>query len=46
VDTVERGETPPGADPATHRAVRPYDAIVPPGANWRESFGDNLLCKW
>jgi phthalate 4,5-dioxygenase len=46
VATVERGEVPPGADPATHRDVRPYDAIAPQGGNWRESFGDNLLCKW
>jgi phthalate 4,5-dioxygenase len=45
-DAVERGETPPGADPATHRDIRPYDAIVPPGANWRDSFADGLKCKW
>ena len=43
---VERGETPPGADPKTHRGIRPYDGLVPPGANWREAFGDNLVCKW
>ncbi len=46
VAAVARGETPPGADPATHRDVRPYDAVVPQGADWRESFGDNLRCKW
>jgi len=45
-DAVARGETPPGADPATHRDVRPYDGIVPPGGNWREAFGDELSCKW
>ena len=43
---VERGETPPGADPRTHRDIRPYDGLVPPGANWRDSFGDGLTCKW
>jgi len=46
VSAVERGETPPGADPATHRAIRPYDGHVPLGADWRETFGDNLACKW
>ncbi len=43
---VERGEPAPGTDPATHRAIRPYDAVVPPGQTWRESFGDNLLPRW
>ncbi len=43
---VERGETPPGADPQTHRNVRPYDGLVPPGGNWRETFAEDLICKW
>lgn len=43
---VERGEIPPGADPRTHRNIRPYDGLVPPGANWREVFADDLVCKW
>jgi phthalate 4,5-dioxygenase len=43
---VERGEVPPGADPRTHREIRPYDGIVPPGGNWRESFAADLVCKW
>ncbi|HKT20116.1 MAG TPA: hypothetical protein VJR47_18830, partial [Stellaceae bacterium] len=46
VAAVERGERPPGADPATHRGIRPYDGLVPPGADWRQTFGDNLACKW
>ena len=46
VAAVERGETPPGVDPKTHRAIRPYDGLVPAGADWRQSFGDNLQCKW
>ncbi|HLI21855.1 MAG TPA: Rieske 2Fe-2S domain-containing protein [Stellaceae bacterium] len=43
---VERGETPPGADPKTHSGIRPYDGIVPPGATWRETFAEGLQCKW
>jgi phthalate 4,5-dioxygenase len=43
---VERGQPAPGADPSTHRHIRPYDDVVPPGRAWRESFGDNLQCKW
>jgi phthalate 4,5-dioxygenase len=43
---VERGEPAPGSDPATHRDIRAYDAIVPPGMHWRESFGRNLVCTW
>jgi len=43
---VERGEPAPGADPKTHRDIRPYDGVVPPGQNWREAFGDNLRCAW
>jgi phthalate 4,5-dioxygenase oxygenase subunit len=46
MEKVERGEPAPGTDPATHRGVRPYDAVVPPGQGWRESFGDNLTAKW
>ncbi len=43
---VERGETPPGADPETHRSIRAYDGVVPPGGNWREAFAADLVCKW
>jgi len=43
---VERGEVPPGVEPRTHRDIRPYDGIVPPGANWRDTFADGLKCKW
>jgi len=46
VAAAARGETPPGADPATHRNIRPYDGLVPPGGNWRETFADQLVCKW
>jgi phthalate 4,5-dioxygenase len=43
---VERGETPPGLDPKTHAHIRPYDGIVPPGADWRQAFAECLACKW
>ncbi len=43
---VERGEAAPGADPQTHRSIRPYDGVVPPGKNWREAFAEDLICKW
>jgi phenylpropionate dioxygenase-like ring-hydroxylating dioxygenase large terminal subunit len=43
---VERGETPPGLDPKTHAHIRPYDGIVPPGADWRQAFAEGLVCKW
>lgn len=43
---VARGEPARGADPRTHRGIRPYDGVVPPGRTWREAFGDNLVCKW
>jgi phthalate 4,5-dioxygenase len=45
-EAVERGEMPLGADPKTHRDVRPFDGIVPPGGNWRETFAEDLVCKW
>jgi phthalate 4,5-dioxygenase len=43
---AERGETAPGADPATHRDVRPYDGVVPPGQEWREAFAAQLTAKY
>ncbi len=43
---VEKGEPAPGTDPATHRGVRPYDGVVPPGSTWREAFAEGLVCKW
>ncbi len=46
MNSVERGEPALGADPKTHRDIRPYDAVVPPGRTWREAFGDNLAAKW
>jgi hypothetical protein len=46
VATAEKGETPRGVTPATHRDVRPHDRIVPPGEDWRKAFGQELTAKW
>ncbi|HEY1505141.1 MAG TPA: hypothetical protein VGF92_12625, partial [Stellaceae bacterium] len=46
VDAVARGEPARGADPASHRAIRPYDKVVPPGQDWREAFAPDLTCRW
>jgi len=46
ISAVERGEKAPGTDPATHRGIRPYDGVVPPGGNWRDTFAEGLVCKW
>jgi phthalate 4,5-dioxygenase len=46
LDSVERGGAPRGALPNTHRAVRPFDHIVPPGQDWRAIFDKELIAKW
>ena len=46
VSAVERGEHPKGREPATYRAIRPHDAVVPPGADWRQTFVGELVAKW
>ena len=43
---VERGETPPGTDLASHGGVRPHDGVVPPSADWRQAFAEELTAKW
>ena len=43
---VERGERPKGADPATHRNIRPHDRVITSDSNWRETFGMELVAKW
>ena len=43
---VEAGEPGPGADPALHRAIRPFDAVIPDDADWREAMKDLLVAKW
>jgi phthalate 4,5-dioxygenase oxygenase subunit len=46
VNAVAAGEDPRGIDPATYENVRPYDAVVPPGKDWRVEFADDLVAKW
>jgi hypothetical protein len=45
-NAVERGETPPGLDPTSYRAVRPHDGLVPVGADWRDSFAKDFVARW
>ena len=44
--TVERGETPPGVVPATHRGVRAHDGFVPRDTDWRDTLAGELVAKW
>ena len=44
--TVERGEDPPGLDPARYRNMRPYDKVIPAGTDWRAAMADGLKAKW
>ena len=46
LDTIEKGGIPRGADPASHRAVRPYDHIVAKDTDWRSIFEPELVAKW
>jgi phthalate 4,5-dioxygenase oxygenase subunit len=46
ISAVEKGQTPRGAIPETHRGVRPYDDFVPPGKTWQECFAAELVAKW
>ena len=43
--TVEMGGSPPGADPAEHRAARAYDDIVPPDFTM-ETLLAEAVAKW
>jgi phthalate 4,5-dioxygenase len=43
---AERNEPVRGTDPKAHGTIRPYDSLVPPGANWREHMADDLRPKW
>ena len=43
---IERGEEAPGIDPKRHGSFRPYDAVVPAGVDWRETFADESVAKW
>lgn len=46
ISATERGERAPGADPATHRNIRPHEAIIHGDRDWREVFGTELAAKW
>lgn len=43
---VARGDTPAGLDPASYRSVRPHDALMPAGEDWRETLKSELVAKW
>ncbi len=43
---AERGDTPPGLDPAHHRDVRPHDGLVPAEADWRQEFAAAGSFRW
>jgi len=43
---VERGEDPPGIDPAVSRGVRAFDCVVPPGMDWREVTEKQVVATW
>jgi phthalate 4,5-dioxygenase oxygenase subunit len=46
ISAVQRGETPPGADPATYRNARPHDAVVRKGTDWRQAFASETVAKF
>jgi len=46
VATVERGEDPPGLDPAMTRRLRGYDGTVPAERDWRTALGDQVNAYW
>jgi phthalate 4,5-dioxygenase len=43
---VEAGKGPRGIDPSAYRSVRPFDGIVPRGAEWRTALSHELNAKW
>ena len=46
IDTVEKGGEAPGADPQTHRGMRPFDNFVKAGEDWRAIFESETKAKW
>ena len=46
ITATEQGKAAPGADPATHRSIRPHEAIIQGDRDWREVFGKELAAKW
>ena len=45
-EAVAQGGRAPGADPAVHRNIRPHEAIIADGQDWRAAFGTALEAKW
>jgi phenylpropionate dioxygenase-like ring-hydroxylating dioxygenase large terminal subunit len=43
---VERGEDPPGIDPADHSGIRPYDTVIKAGVDWRTELAAELAPRW
>jgi len=43
---VERGDDPPGLDPASYRGMRPYDMLIPADADWHDAMADGLKARW
>jgi hypothetical protein len=43
---VERGEDPPGLDPATHSTIRPFDTVIKAGVDWRQELSSELAATW
>jgi phenylpropionate dioxygenase-like ring-hydroxylating dioxygenase large terminal subunit len=46
IDVVAKGGTPRGADPASYRRARPFDCVVPSGADAQSIFEKELIAKW
>jgi phthalate 4,5-dioxygenase len=46
IRAVERGATPPGVNPQSHRDIRPYDAVITGNTPWQEAFASELVAKW
>ncbi len=45
-DVVEAGHRPRGADPQTHRNIRPYDDHLAADRDWHADFAPELVAKW
>jgi phthalate 4,5-dioxygenase len=43
---VERGVSPRGTDSASYREVRPYDAVLARGKDWKTDFAAELRSKF
>ena len=46
IDVAAKGGSPRGIDPETHRNARPFDCIVPVGADPKPIFEKELIAKW